>query len=82
MLPDGIIIRTNNYCEQLECLNTALKRKRPTLIHCKHMVFHKDNAWPHIVKGSVMVIGTENRTGRLCSIPPKAVAFPLPLEKT
>ncbi|GFU91047.1 histone-lysine N-methyltransferase SETMAR [Trichonephila clavipes] len=41
-------INSEVYCHQLDKLNDALQQKRPELINRKCVVFHQDNARPHI----------------------------------
>ena len=46
----AVIVQSNNsqlYCEQLQRLQQAIKRKRPELINRRSVVFHHDNARPH-----------------------------------
>lgn len=48
LLPRGETITAEKYCEQLTRLNAALHQKRPGLINRKGIVFHQDNARPHV----------------------------------
>ena len=36
------------YCRRLNKLNTSVKEKRLELVNCKGVIFHYDNATPHI----------------------------------
>jgi hypothetical protein len=38
------------YCQQLDRVNECLKEKRPHLVNIKGVVFHQDNARPHVSK--------------------------------
>jgi hypothetical protein len=38
------------YCQQLGRVNECLKEKRPHLVNRKGVVFHQDNARPHVSK--------------------------------
>jgi histone-lysine N-methyltransferase SETMAR len=38
------------YCQQLDRVNECLKEKRPHLVNRKGVVFHQDNARPHVSK--------------------------------
>lgn len=38
----------DKYCTQLESLNAAIQRKRPSLINRRGVVFQQDNARPHV----------------------------------
>ena len=35
-------------CSQLDQLKAALDEKRPELVNRKRIIFHQDNAWPHV----------------------------------
>ncbi|GFW68549.1 histone-lysine N-methyltransferase SETMAR [Trichonephila clavipes] len=48
LLPDNTTINLEVYCHQLDKLNDALQQKRSELINRKGVVFHQDNARPHI----------------------------------
>jgi histone-lysine N-methyltransferase SETMAR len=41
-------INSEVYCQQLDRLNECLKEKRPHLVNRKAVVFHQDNAHPHV----------------------------------
>jgi hypothetical protein len=41
-------INTEVYCQQLDRVNECLKEKCPHLINRKGVVFHQDNARPHV----------------------------------
>jgi histone-lysine N-methyltransferase SETMAR len=43
-------INSEVYCQQLDRVNECLKEKRPHLINRKGVVFHQDNARPHVSK--------------------------------
>jgi histone-lysine N-methyltransferase SETMAR len=43
-------INSEVYCQQLDRVNECLKEKRPHLINRKGIVFHQDNARPHVSK--------------------------------
>lgn len=48
LLPRGETITTDKYCEQLTRLNVELQEKRPILVNRKGVIFHQDNARPHV----------------------------------
>ena len=48
LLEPGKTINSTLYCQQLMRLKQAIKKKRPELISKKAVVFHHDNARPHI----------------------------------
>nr|XP_033330636.1 histone-lysine N-methyltransferase SETMAR-like [Megalopta genalis] len=48
VLPVGQTINSQLYYEQLERLRHAIEKKRPELHNTKGVVFHHDNARPHI----------------------------------
>ncbi|GFV49897.1 histone-lysine N-methyltransferase SETMAR [Trichonephila clavipes] len=48
LLPDNTTINSEVYCHQLDKLNDALQQKKSELINRKGVVFHQDNARPHI----------------------------------
>lgn len=50
LLPPNATINAQVYCQQLERLNQALKKKRPALVNRKGVMFHQDNARPHTAK--------------------------------
>lgn len=41
------------YCDQLDRLNQALKEKRPALVNRRRVLFHQDNARPHVAKATL-----------------------------
>jgi histone-lysine N-methyltransferase SETMAR len=41
-------INSEVYCQQLDWVNECLKEKRPHLANRKGVVFHQDNARPHV----------------------------------
>jgi histone-lysine N-methyltransferase SETMAR len=43
-------INSEVYCQQLDRVNECLKEKRPLLVNRKGVVFHQDNARPHVTK--------------------------------
>jgi histone-lysine N-methyltransferase SETMAR len=47
------------YCKQLDRVSECLKEKRPHLINRKGVVFHQDNACPHVSKMTAKNKGTE-----------------------
>ena len=48
LLPENQTINSNNYCSQLDQLKAALDKKNPELVNRKHIIFHQDNARPHV----------------------------------
>ena len=48
LLKPGETINSELYCQQLDKLNDAIKIKRPSLINKKGVIFHQDNARPHV----------------------------------
>ena len=48
LLPRNQTINSNLYCRQLNNLNAAVKEKWPELVNRKGVIFHHDNATPHI----------------------------------
>lgn len=48
LLPTNKTINSEKYCLQLDELNNQLERKRPALVNRKGVVFHQDNARPHV----------------------------------
>lgn len=48
LLPHNQTIDSALYCSQLERLKAAVEQKRPTLANRKGIVFHHDNARPHV----------------------------------
>ena len=47
LLPGKQTINSDIYCRQLDKLNAAVK-KRPELVNREDVIFHHDNATPHI----------------------------------
>jgi histone-lysine N-methyltransferase SETMAR len=43
-------INSEVYSQQLDLVNECLKEKRPHLVNRKGVVFHQDNARPHVSK--------------------------------
>ena len=48
LLPKNKTINSEIYCEQLQRLSDSIQQKRPELVNRKGVVFHHDNARPHI----------------------------------
>jgi histone-lysine N-methyltransferase SETMAR len=48
LLPRNQTINSNVYCSQLDRLKAAIDQKRPELVNRKGVVFHHDNARPHV----------------------------------
>ena len=48
LLPENQMINSNKYCSQLDQLKAALDEKHPELVNRKHIIFHQDNARPHV----------------------------------
>ena len=48
LLPENQTINSNKYCSQLDQLKAALDEKRPELVNIKCIIFHQDNARPHV----------------------------------
>ena len=48
LLPQGETINSEVYCRQLDNLKTAIEENRPRLADRNNIVFHQDNARPHI----------------------------------
>ena len=42
------MINSNKYCSQLDQLKAALDKKCLELVKRKHIIFHQDNARPHV----------------------------------
>ncbi|XP_046819198.1 histone-lysine N-methyltransferase SETMAR-like [Vespa crabro] len=64
------------YCHQLDKLNDAFQQKRPELINRKDVVFHQDNARPHInltVKPSLQM--RKSKTTSISFLPAKTKNF-------
>jgi histone-lysine N-methyltransferase SETMAR len=49
LLGPNKIINSEDYCQKLDRVNECLKEKRPHLVNRK-VVFHQDNARPHVSK--------------------------------
>lgn len=50
LLPRGTTINAEVYCEQLERVQDALRRRRPALVNRKGVILLHDNARPHTAK--------------------------------
>lgn len=50
LLRRGETITADKYCEQLTRLNAAIREKRPVLANRKGIIFHHDNARPHVAQ--------------------------------
>ena len=48
LLPENQTINSNKYCSQLDHLKAAPDEKRPELVNRKRIIFHQDNARPHV----------------------------------
>ncbi|KAF6130886.1 hypothetical protein HJG60_007843 [Phyllostomus discolor] len=48
LLPENQTVNSNKYCSQLDQLKAALDEKRPELVNTKRIIFHQDNARPHV----------------------------------
>lgn len=48
LLPEKQTINSEKYCSQLSELKRAIDQKRPELANRKGVVFHQDNARPHV----------------------------------
>ena len=48
LFPRNQTINSDVYCRQLNKFNTAVKGKRPDFVNRKGLIFHHDNATPHI----------------------------------
>ena len=48
LLPNNETINSKKYCSQLDKLKTAIEQKRPEVANRKGVVFHHDNARPHV----------------------------------
>lgn len=48
MLPFNETINTIKYCSQLDSLKAAIDEKRPELANRHGVIFHQDNARPHV----------------------------------
>ena len=47
-LPENQTINSKKYCSQLDQLKAALDEKPPELVNRKCIIFHQDNARPHV----------------------------------
>ena len=47
LLERGKTITADLYCDQLDRLKQALKKKHPALVNRKGVILHHDNARPH-----------------------------------
>jgi len=48
LLPNNETINSEKYCSQLDELKIAIEQKRPEIANRKGVVFHEDNARPHV----------------------------------
>ena len=48
LLPENQTINSNKYCSRLDHLEAALNEKRLELVNRKRIIFHQDNARPHV----------------------------------
>ena len=48
LLPENQTIDSNKYCSWLDQLKAALDEKHPELVNRKRIIFHQDNARPHV----------------------------------
>ena len=48
LLQENQTINYNKYCSQLDQLKAALNKKSPELVNRKRIIFHQDNARPHV----------------------------------
>lgn len=53
LLEEGQTITSEKYCEQLDNLKEALMLKRPALVNRRNVIFHQDNARPHVSKKTI-----------------------------
>ena len=53
LLSSGDTINSDKYCTELEKLREALAEKRPGLVNKNNVIFHHDNARPHVIAKSV-----------------------------
>ncbi|XP_026825471.1 histone-lysine N-methyltransferase SETMAR-like [Ooceraea biroi] len=60
LLPRNQTINTDLYCQQLERVQTKLKELRPQLVNRKGILFHQDNARPHVSALTLRKIGELN----------------------
>ena len=60
LLPKNQRINSNKYCSQLDQLKAALDEKHPELVKRKCIIFHPDNARPHVslmIRQKVLQLG-------------------------
>lgn len=50
LVPDGLTINSDTYCQQLEKVYEILKKKYPSMINRKAALLQQDNARPHTAK--------------------------------
>lgn len=48
LLPQGQTLNSIKYCSQLDRLKAAIHEKRPSLANRNDVIFHQDNARPHV----------------------------------
>ena len=48
LLPENQTINSNKYCSQLNQLKAALDEKHPELVNRKRIIYHQDDARPHV----------------------------------
>ena len=48
LLTENQTINCNKYCSQLDQLKAALDEKHPEVVNRKCVIFHQDNARPHV----------------------------------
>ncbi|XP_078051850.1 uncharacterized protein LOC144477998, partial [Augochlora pura] len=48
LLPNNETIDSAKYCSRLDKLKTSIEHKRPEIANRKGVVFHQDNAQPHV----------------------------------
>ena len=48
LLLENQMINSDKYCSQIDQLKAALKEKHLELVNGKCMLFHQDNARPHV----------------------------------
>ena len=48
LLPENQMINSIKYCSQLDQLKVALNKKHQELVNRKRIIFHQDNARPHV----------------------------------
>ena len=56
LLPNNETINADKYCHQLDELKDAVHKKRPELANRKGVIFHHDNARPHVAKSVLQKI--------------------------